>query len=223
MKLPDFAERSSTTEDQCRSQCLGDCSCIAYAYDSGISCMSWSKNLIDIQQFQSWGQISIFVWHIQNLIIIKTKKIVIPVIVGTLTHCVCLFLCCTRIVRRRGVKTKEVVLLGNKSPVQMEELPVSSLDTLSNATSQFHEDSWSGRFCSSLLDGQRCILDWRKRSSIIEGIGRGLLYLHRDSRLKIIHRDLKTFCSIITSVQRFQILACLGFSDLIKTKQTQGE
>ncbi|CAA0825136.1 G-type lectin S-receptor-like serine/threonine-protein kinase [Striga hermonthica] len=35
------------------------------------------------------------------------------------------------------------------------------------------------------------ILDWGKRISIIEGIGRGLLYLHRDSRLKIIHRDLK--------------------------------
>ncbi|XP_073147580.1 G-type lectin S-receptor-like serine/threonine-protein kinase At1g11300 isoform X2 [Henckelia pumila] len=34
-------------------------------------------------------------------------------------------------------------------------------------------------------------LDWRKRVIIIEGICRGLLYLHRDSRLKIIHRDLK--------------------------------
>ncbi|KAL8467846.1 hypothetical protein ACS0TY_031186 [Phlomoides rotata] len=35
------------------------------------------------------------------------------------------------------------------------------------------------------------VLNWTRRFSIIEGIGRGLLYLHRDSRLKIIHRDLK--------------------------------
>ncbi|KAL8093224.1 hypothetical protein AgCh_035205 [Apium graveolens] len=34
-------------------------------------------------------------------------------------------------------------------------------------------------------------MDWPKRYDIINGIARGFLYLHQDSKLRIIHRDLK--------------------------------
>ncbi|XP_026428172.1 G-type lectin S-receptor-like serine/threonine-protein kinase At1g11330 [Papaver somniferum] len=35
------------------------------------------------------------------------------------------------------------------------------------------------------------VFDWKRRFEIILGIGKGILYLHRDSRLRVIHRDLK--------------------------------
>nr|GMD35888.1 putative receptor-like protein kinase At4g00960 [Ipomoea batatas] len=34
-------------------------------------------------------------------------------------------------------------------------------------------------------------MNWGRRYEIIESIGKGLVYLHEDSRLRIVHRDLK--------------------------------
>ncbi|KAG2285200.1 hypothetical protein Bca52824_044804 [Brassica carinata] len=45
---------------------------------------------------------------------------------------------------------------------------------------------------SHIFDKTRsCMLNWQMRFDIINGIARGLLYLHQDSRFRIIHRDLK--------------------------------
>ena len=55
MKVPDFADWSAAHEDECRQKCLQNCSCIAYAYDIGTGCMSWTRSLIDTLQFSSGG------------------------------------------------------------------------------------------------------------------------------------------------------------------------
>ncbi|KAJ0253851.1 Serine-threonine/tyrosine-protein kinase [Hirschfeldia incana] len=45
---------------------------------------------------------------------------------------------------------------------------------------------------SHLFDLTRsCMLNWKMRFDIIHGIARGILYLHQDSSIRIIHRDLK--------------------------------
>ncbi|KAG6525796.1 G-type lectin S-receptor-like serine/threonine-protein kinase At4g27290 isoform X1 [Zingiber officinale] len=56
-----------------------------------------------------------------------------------------------------------------------------------------YEYMLNGSLDTFLFDKDRCrMLDWRMRYNIILGIARGLLYLHHDSRYRIIHRDLKT-------------------------------
>ncbi|XVF18253.1 hypothetical protein REPUB_Repub11eG0005100 [Reevesia pubescens] len=55
-------------------------------------------------------------------------------------------------------------------------------------TSTFLFWSWMAKHRDPI---KKELLDWKKRFNVIEGISRGLLYLHRDSRLRIIHRDLK--------------------------------
>ena len=55
VKVPDLEDWSLALEDDCRELCLKSCSCIAYSYYNGIGCMSWSGNLIDLQQFSQSG------------------------------------------------------------------------------------------------------------------------------------------------------------------------
>lgn len=59
-KVPDFSQRSDGDQDKCGSDCLTNCSCLAYAYDPYIGCMYWSRELIDLQKFP-YGGVDLFI------------------------------------------------------------------------------------------------------------------------------------------------------------------
>ncbi|XP_060196399.1 G-type lectin S-receptor-like serine/threonine-protein kinase At1g11330 isoform X2 [Lycium barbarum] len=308
MKVPNFAQwLPPKLDDECRSICLSNCSCLAYAFDTGIGCMSWSGSLIDVQQFQGSGTtLYIRVAHSELDHHREITLLAILVILLLFTVCVGVFLSWFWISRRRGkiwfhfkrnhqLEGKKISLEENVTKIDLEDLPIFKFEVLAMSTDQFHENNKLGQggfgpvYKGVLGDGQEiavkrlstasgqgmeefmnevllisrvqhrnlvrllgcCIekeekmliyeylpnkgldvflfdqthkgmLDLSKRLHIIEGIGRGLLYLHRDSRIKIIHRDLKP-SNILLDNDFNPKISDFGMARIFKCNQDQAE
>ncbi|KAL5579123.1 hypothetical protein UlMin_011565 [Ulmus minor] len=83
---------------------------------------------------------------------------------------------------------------------------------------EFVPNSSLDRFLFDLVKREQ--LDWNRRYKIILGIARGLVYLHEESRLKIIHRDLKA-SNILLDADMNPKIADFGTARLFALDQSQ--
>lgn len=73
-----------------------------------------------------------------------------------------------------------------------------------------------------LFDSQRSKeLEWGKRLKIVNGVARGLQYLHEESQLKIVHRDLKP-SNVLLDIAYNPKISDFGLAKLFDVDQSQG-
>ncbi|KAK4253943.1 hypothetical protein QN277_009386 [Acacia crassicarpa] len=181
MKVPDFLERStSVTEHNCRTECMNNCTCVAYAFDlNGIGCMQWGGDLIDIQSF-SIGGVDLYIRlsltengnaekHSRKRTIIIAITVTMGII--TLTACACFLWRLTAKYAGETDSDSQPQRMINQDEVKMDDLPLFNFEDLVIATNNFHSSNKLGHggfgsvYKGQLRDGQQIAIKRLSKAS----------------------------------------------------------
>ncbi|KAL5802691.1 hypothetical protein ACOSQ4_030996 [Xanthoceras sorbifolium] len=219
MKLPDTSNSwldTSMSLQECGEMCSKNCSCRAYANSNisqeGSGCLLWFGNLTDMIEYAQGGQD----FYIRIAAIEKDDKnasvkkqvgtIVGSSILAAMLLVGLIFYILKRKLKKPGMMKSNHKMAYSDGEKEEMELWVFDFNTIAKATDNFSNDNKLGEggfgpvYKGTLTEGldyfifdqiRRRFLQWPKLIHIIGGTARAILYLHEDSRMRIIHRDLK--------------------------------
>ncbi|KAL1191656.1 G-type lectin S-receptor-like serine/threonine-protein kinase [Cardamine amara subsp. amara] len=298
IKPPDFYEFSSSGNvEECEQSCLQNCSCLAFAYISGIGCLMWNQDLMDTVQFSEKEKGEVLSIRLSRseldgsernkIIAASTVSLSLFVILASASFCFWRYRVkhkanISKNAWRNDLKSKEVSGLeffemntiqiatdyfslsnklgeggfGSVYKGKLQDGKEIAVKRLSSSSKQGKEEFMNEivlisklqhinlvRVLGCCIEGEEKLLiyefmlnksldtfvfdsrkklelEWPKRFEIILGIARGLLYLHRDSRLKVIHRDLKV-SNILLDDKMIPKISDFGLARMFQGTQCQ--
>ncbi|KAK3424233.1 hypothetical protein EUGRSUZ_F01035 [Eucalyptus grandis] len=215
--LIDFWINKNMSLEECKVECLENCSCTAYANSDarggGSGCLMWFSDLIDIREFEQDVQ-NIFIKLSASELGLQSQKedIDLPLYDFSTIAVATGHFSQTNMIGAGGFGSVYKGNLSMGQEIAVKRLSKGSRQGLEEFMNEVlliaklqHRNLVGLLGCC--IEGEERMLIyeympnksldyfifvWKSRFNIVLGIARGLLYLHQDSKLQVIHRDLKT-------------------------------
>ncbi|CAG7906660.1 unnamed protein product [Brassica rapa] len=232
------------TGQECKEKCNRNCNCTAFANpDMQNSCVIWVGEILDLRKSMIAGQdlfVRLAATDIWNLQCVPMELVKVVKATENFSDC--------NKIGKGGYGIVYKGILPDGQAIAAKRLLVRSAHGIEGFTNEVNliasvQHVNLVQLLGYCFEGEEMILlfelmenssldtyifdktksykiDWEKRWDITNGIARGLLYLHQDSRYRILHRDLKP-SNILLDKDMVPKISDFGMAKLFARDETE--